>query len=128
MKYITNKLLILLSAIMLTTTTSFSANISEKDSMITITPIQLKRTNLIFAEHSKLLIENKLLRKQINNYEEDNNLLLITDSVRISQINGYQELNKSLNESLKKKNKNLLYWKIGGITVSSSLLLLFILK
>ena len=58
----------------------------------------------------------------------DNELLIKTDSIRISQINIYKDLNTSLNKSLKKKHKSLLFWKIGGITISSSFLLLFLLK
>lgn len=93
-----------------------------------MTPSQLKQTNLIFIEHKKLLIENKLLKEQIDNYKEDNKLLIKTDSIRISQINIYKDLNNSLNRSLKNKRKSLLFWKIGGITISSSFLLLFLLK
>lgn len=103
-------------------------NGTENDSIITLTPSQLKQTNLIFVEHKKLLVENKLLKEQIDNYKEDNELLIKTDSIRISQINIYKDLNTSLNKSLKKKYKSLLFWKIGGITISSSFLLLFLLK
>lgn len=128
---ITKRMLMLLLVIMLTTTTSFSSTIlngTENDSIITLTPSQLKQTNLIFVEHKKLLVENKLLKEQIDNYKEDNELLIKTDSIRISQINIYKDLNTSLNKSLKKKYKSLLFWKIGGITISSSFLLLFLLK
>ena len=128
---ITKRMLVLLLTIMLATTTSFSSTIlngTENDSIITLTPSQLKQTNLIFIEHKKLLIENKLLKEQIDNYKEDNKLLIKTDSIRISQINIYKDLNNSLNRSLKNKRKSLLFWKIGGITISSSFLLLFLLK
>lgn len=128
---ITKRMLMLLLTIMLATTTSFSSTILngiENDSIITLTPSQLKQTNLIFIEHKKLLIENKLLKEQIDNYKEDNKLLIKTDSIRISQINIYKDLNNSLNRSLKNKRKSLLFWKIGGITISSSFLLLFLLK
>lgn len=112
-------------------TTSFSSTIlngTENDSTIILTPSQLKETNLIFAEHRKLLIENRLLKDQVNNYKEDNNLLIKADSLRVSQISLYKDWNNSLNKSLKKKNKTLLFWKIGGLTISSSLLLLFLIK
>ena len=131
MKNITRRLLVTLSTILLATTTSFSSTISsgiEKDTIVSLTPSQLKETNLIFAEHSKLLIENRLLREQVNNYIEDNDLLIKADSVRLSQISAYRELNNSLNESLKKKNKTLFFWKVGGITLSSSLILLLLVK
>ena len=131
MKEFTKKLLIILSIILLTTTTSSSSTISrkiEKDSIVSITPIQLKEINFIFAEHHKLLIENQLLSKQIENYKEDNKLLIKADSVRQNQIKTYNDWNKSLIKSLNKKNKKLLFWKIGGITVSSGLLLLLLVK
>lgn len=131
MKSITKRLLMLLIVIMLGKTTSFSLTILngiENDSVITLTPSQIKETNLIFAEHRKLLIENKLLRDQINNYKEDNQLLIKSDSLRVKQIALYKNWNNSLNKSLKKKNKSLLFWQIGGITISTSFLLFILLK
>lgn len=131
MKSIIKKLLILLLIIPLTTTMSFSSTIlkkTEKDTIVFITPTQLKQTNLIFAEHSKLIKENDLLKYQINNYKEDNNLLLKSDSIKSNQLLLYKEYNNSLNNSIIKKDKTLKFWKIGGITVCCSLLLLFLLK
>ena len=131
MKRATKRLLVTLSIILLATTTSFSSTISsgtEKDSIVSITPTQLKETNLIFAEHHKLLIENQLLSEQLNNYKEDNKLLVKTDSIRQAQIKIYKDWNESLIKNLNKKKKTLLFWKIGGITVSSGLLLLLLVK
>lgn len=112
------------------TTSSFSiiSSKTENDTIVSITSTQLKEINLIFAEHYKFLNENKLLKSQIRNYKMDNNLLLQTDSVRKLQLATYKDYNNSLQNSLKKKNKTLLYWKIGGITICSSLLLLFLFK
>ena len=127
MKSIIKRLLVLSSAIMLMMITCFSSTI-YKDSIIVITPTQLKNTNLIFAEHSKLLKENSLLKRQIENYKEDNKLLIKSDSVRCLEINYYSDINKELNNSLQKKNKSLFLWKIGGVTVSTTLLILFLFK
>ena len=127
MKSIIKRLLVLSSAIMLMMITCFSSTI-YKDSIIVITPTQLKNTNLIFAEHSKLLKENSLLKRQIENYKEDNKLLIKSDSVRCLEINYYSDINKELNNSLQKKNKSLFFWKIGGVTVSTTLLILFLFK
>lgn len=127
MKSIIKRLLVLSSAIMLMMITCFSSTI-YKDSIIVITPTQLKNTNLIFAEHSKLLKENSLLKRQIENYKEDNKFLIKSDSVRCLEINYYSDINKELNNSLQKKNKSLFLWKIGGITVSTTLLILFLFK
>ena len=131
MKNIMKRLLTLLVIMMLMRTISFSSTISngiENDSIVSITQTQLKETNLIFAEHYKLLIENDLLKYQLNNYKEDNNLLIKTDSLRVSQINYLKYQSNSLNDVLKKKNKILSLWKIGGITISSSLLILLLIK
>lgn len=131
MKNTIRKLLITLLLIVLTTTTSFSLNTSntiKTDSIVYITANQLKETNLIFAEHQKLLKENNLLNKQILNYKEDNKLLLQADSIKVVEINLLKDYNNSLTKSIKKQNKSLLIWKIGGITVSSCLLLFLILK
>ena len=127
MKSIIKRLLVLSSAIMLMMITCFSSTI-YKDSIIVITPTQLKNTNLIFAEHSKLLKENSLLKRQIENYKEDNKLLIKSDSIRCLEINYYSDINKELNNSLQKKNKSLFFWKIGGVTVSTTLLILFLFK
>lgn len=131
MKNNIKKLLMLFLITILATTTSFSSTISngtQNDSIVSLTSLQLKQTNLIFAEHHKLLIENDLLKTQLNNYKKDNDFLLKSDSIKSSQITLHRDLNKSLSDSLKRKEKMLHLWKIGGITVSSSLLLLLLIK
>ena len=122
----------------LATTTSFSQTISietENDSTVLITSNQLKNTNLIFIEHEKLLKENALLYKQLDNYKVSNDLLVQTDSLRKKEIAEYKLLTESFNDEIKKlnkeikrKDKRLLSWKIGGITISSGLLLWLLLK
>lgn len=131
MKRFIKKRLVLLLIILLTTTTSFSSTISnkiEKDTIVSITPSQLKETNLIFAEHHKLLIENQLLSEQINNYKENNKLLIKADSVRLSQIETYKDWNKYVTKKYNDEIKKVLFWKVGGIVVSFSLLLLLLVK
>ena len=122
----------------LATTTSFSQTIlreTENDSTVLITSNQLKNTNLIFIEHEKLLKENALLYKQLDNYKVSNDLLVQTDSLRKKEIAEYKLLTESFNDEIKKlnkeikhKDKRLLSWKIGGITISSGLLLWLLLK
>jgi hypothetical protein len=131
MKRAIKRLLVISLIILLTRTTSSSLTTSsgiKKDSIVSITPAQLKETNLIFAEHHKLLIENQLLSEQLNNYKEDNNLLIKADSVKQTQIKIYKDWNESLNKNLNKKERTLFFWKIGGITVSFGLVLLLLLK
>lgn len=115
--------------ILLQTTTSFS-QIIWNDSVIGITPIQLKTTNLIFVEHEKLLKENSLLKIQLDNYIKDNQLLTQTDSIRTIQLKGYKDLDtqnkkqiEQLNKDLSRKKRELTVWKIGGLGISVGLLL-----
>ena len=132
------KFVILFFLILSMTTTCFSQNISDSiklDSIVLITPNQLKEANLIFVEHQKLLKENELLFKQISNYKLDNELLLKTDSLRTLQLRNYEGLTKSysfkieqLNKEIKRKNNTLLVWKVGGVTVSVGLLVWLLLK
>lgn len=123
------RIVILFSIILLQTTTSFS-QIIWNDSVIGITPIQLKTTNLIFVEHEKLLKENSLLKIQLDNYIKDNQLLTQTDSIRTIQLKGYKDLDtqnkkqiEQLNKDLSRKKRELTVWKIGGLGISVGLLL-----
>lgn len=90
---------------------------------------------MIFIEHKKLIKDNALLLNQIENYKDLTNTLTQVDSLRLKQIKEYSTLNEnyqlqieSLNKDIKKNNKTLLCWKIGGITISSGLLLFLLLK
>lgn len=123
---------------LLMTISSFSSTISreiEADSTVLITPNELKETNLIFAEHSKLLVENELLGEQVESLEQDICLLQEVDSIRCQQIYNYEAMSQSyqnyiqaLNEKIKRKDRTVRAWQIGGVTVSVGLLLLLLLK
>lgn len=69
---------LLLCLMILLPTYSFS----QTTSTITITPEQLKTTNLIFLEHEKYTKEVPLLNKKIEALEEINKSWLHTDSIR----------------------------------------------
>lgn len=103
------KRFVILLLMLVTITTFCSSQIIHKSTTaldstrIIITDKQLKTANLIFIEHSKLLKENKILLKQIDNYKMLDNLNLKTDSIRLVQINNYE----ILNNQLKKENKKL---------------------
>lgn len=132
------RFVILLLAILLATTTSFSLNTyqrTEQDSIVSITSKQLKETNLIFVEHSRLLTENNLLLKQVENYKLDNSLLIKFDSIKTVQIENYKRLTLAYDFKLtqlenenKRKDKVVLGWKIGGVTVSIGLIMLLVFK
>ena len=130
-------LLLFLAIILAKTICSSQTTLIEtrQDSIVSLTSEQLKYTNLIFAEHSKFLVENDLLCSQIKNYQDKINLMESTDSLRVSQISKYEEINKSyskqiedLNKSISKKKKTILGLEIGCITVSIGLALFLILK
>lgn len=107
------------------------------DSLIIITPNQLKQTNLIFLEHQKLKTENFEYKNQINNY----NLLVKNYEEYVSVQNNkidtliilntnYNNIIQSQNQKidvLSKKKKVYTGIAIGGITLSVSLLLILLL-
>lgn len=76
-----------------------------------------------------------MLYQQIENYKAKTNILLKTDSLRVEQIANYQHINEeyilqidNLNKAIKKKDRTVTCWKIGGITVSIGLVLFLLLK
>lgn len=123
---------------MLTRTIVYSENTSNQisqDSILSLTPSEIKYANLIFAEHKNLLIENSLLNKQVANFEELTTNLLAVDTLRQVQVAEYKQLSddylskiNELNSKIKSKNAKLTCWKVGGITVSVALAILLILK
>ena len=122
------KFAILLLITLLTAITSFSQTIS-------IGTEQLKETNLIFIEHRKLLEENALLYKQLDNFRKSYNILTQIDSTRIKEIAEYKEIvndrNKqieSLNKEINAKDKAFKGWRIGSILVTGTLALWVLFK
>ena len=129
------RITILFLTILLVRTICFSSNTSEairQGSTVSITSDQLKYTNLIFIEHKKLLEENKLLLQQVQNYKVKTNYLLTTDSLRVAQMSNYKLISKEysiqIDKAIKKKDRAVTCWKIGGITVSIGLVLFLLLK
>ena len=130
--------LILLLITMLARISAFSSTTSDpikQDSIVYVTTQDIKYANLIFIQHKKLTKDNALLLNQIENYKDLTSTLTQVDSLRLKQIEEYSALNdnyqlqiESLNKDIKKKNRTLLCWKIGGITVSAGLLLFLLLK
>ena len=122
------KFAILLLITLLTAITSFSQTIS-------IGTEQLKETNLIFIEHRKLLEENALLYKQLDNFQKSYNILTQIDSVRVKEIAEYKEIvndrNKqieNLNKEINAKDKAFKGWRIGSILVTGTLALWLLFK
>lgn len=105
------------------------------DSLVVITPQQLKASNLIFLEHKKLKLERFELNKQLTSYEL---LTAKTDSIRLQQLaraelqmQMYDEAISKQREQIakmNKKNKRLTTLSIGGFAISVGLLLALLIK
>lgn len=108
------------------------------DSLIVITPQQLKTTNLIFLEHKKLKLEVPELNKQIVSYESLINSYTKSDSLKnsqISELTNYIEVSEQVRKNQLKeinrlKSKNQLYkgLSIGGVTISVIFLITLLIK
>lgn len=105
------------------------------DSLIVITPLQLKKTNLIFLEHRKFKLENKELRLQTDKYKQLYSNCLVMDSINTS-INSQlrtellvrdEELQKQL-KIVSRQKKQIKGLAIGGITVSVALLVFILCR
>lgn len=100
----------------------------------TVSAEDIKYANLIFVEHSKLLKENTLLYKQINNYQIATNAQSKIDSIKNIEIRDLRNVNSAyqykidnLEEQFKKEKQSSKVWKIGCLSVSA-LLLVFIVR
>lgn len=108
------------------------------DSLVVITPQQLKASNLIFLEHKKLKLERFELNKQLASYELLTTNYAKTDSIRLQQLaraelqmQMYDEaISKQQEQIVKmnKKNKRLTTLSIGGFAISVGLLLALLIK
>ena len=117
---------------------SFSQSTYPKtigDSLIVITPLQLKKTNLIFLEHRKFKLENNELRLQTDKYKQLYSNCLVMDSINTS-INSQlrtellvrdEELQKQL-KIVSRQKKQIKGLTIGGITVSVALLVFILCR
>lgn len=118
-----------------------SQNIYPKlvdDSLVVITPQQLKASNLIFLEHKKLKLERFELNKQLTSYELLTANYAKTDSIRLQQLaraelqmQMYDEAISKQREQIakmNKKNKKLTTLSIGGFAISVGLLLALLIK
>lgn len=108
-----------------------------KDSLIVITPLQLKKTNLIFVEHARMKEEIPLLQETIHLQDSTIQIMYHTQELQLNQISNYKvhvgeqqktlnELNDNIKKEIRKKNtyKNL---AIGGCSVSLMFILLLVL-
>lgn len=93
------------------------------DSIVLITPEQLKETNLIFNEHNLLKAKVPLLERKIQVLTEINDNHSKIDSLRVQEINQYKANVDKLKKSI--KTKNTLITGISSGFVVSLLLLLF---
>ena len=125
------KILILLFLILSVRIISFSETISspiEQESTVSITATELKYTNLIFIEHKRLLVDNSLLKVQVNNYSNLYNQQLELDNIRKEELDNCYSQIYTLQESLSFKDRSFKILTIGSISVSVGLLILFLVK
>ena len=97
------RIIILFLMSLLMTTMSFSQSTSThitRDSMVLITPQQLKTANLIFLEHEMLSKENEVLESQINALK-----YLYYDELRIDSL--YESMIKDLNIAIDVRDKDI---------------------
>lgn len=86
-----------------------------KDSLVLITPQQLKETNLIFSEHKMLLEKVPLLTDQVMTLEKLNKTYIEQDSIRLKELSFYKSSyeNKSIQyEEFVKKHSKCTRWII----------------
>ena len=107
---------LLLCLMILLPTYSFS----QTTSTITITPEQLKTTNLIFLEHEKYAKEVPLLNKKIETLEKINKSWLHTDSIRRINEKQYNAIIKK--DSIKITQLQSLHKKYKVVTKISIIL------
>lgn len=105
-------------------TTTISSQPISKDTVVTITPIQLKTANLIFAEHKLLSEKVPLLESKIANLEEVNVNLNKIDSLRSSQVTMYKDALEVERKNLTSLKKSLKTTKvIASSTTLASIIL-----
>ena len=106
----------------------FGLYAEPNDSTVLITATELKYTNFIFIEHKRLLIDNSLLKVQVNNYSNLYNQQLNIDNIRKEELdNCYNQIN-TLQNRISNQDKTIKLFKIGTISVSAFLLLVFLFK
>lgn len=90
-------------------------------SQITLDSIEAKTTALIFNEHSKLSVENPLLKQQINSLEELNKLYIESDSIQKVEISTYKDKVASDEKTIKKlkatQKRTIFGASLGGIVL-----------
>ena len=131
------RIIVLFLISLLMTTTSFSQTTlitTENDTMVCITPQQLKTANLIFLEHSKLSKENEVMQSQINALK-----FLYEDELRIDSL--YEDALAELSLTIEQRDKDIKrqekltrrakrwtnVWQVIGWSSSLTLLLVCIL-
>ena len=106
----------------------FGLYAEPNDSTVLITATELKYTNFIFIEHKRLLVDNSLLKVQVNNYSNLYNQQLNIDTIRKEELdNCYNQIN-TLQNRISNQDKTIKLFKIGTISVSACLLLVFLFK
>lgn len=94
-----------------------------QDSLIVITPQQLKLTNCIFLEHEKLKLELKEINKKLEYQGETVNYLETSLAIKNSIIDNQEKIQQSI---ISKKDKEIRKYKRAGV-ITGIVALLFII-
>lgn len=93
----------------------------QSSSQITLDSIEAKTTAIIFAEHEKFLIENSLLKEQVNSLEKLNNLYIKSDSLQNEKILLYKDsiINNNIEiQKIKLSKQNLVINSVIGCIIT----------
>lgn len=121
----------ILLLMLITTTTICSSQIIQRSTTVldttrvVITDKQLRTANLIFVEHAKLLKENEILIKQLNNYKMLDSLNTKTDSIKTNFLNDLTKENIGLKKKVKKQKT---IFGISGLSLGLAFILTILFK
>lgn len=125
------RILTIFAIILAAKITAFSSTILNPDS-IPVATSDIKKANLIFVEHKRLLADNALLEEQVNDLYKVNKALCEIDSLRCVQIEtlntNYRNNIKKLNSEIKGKESTIRNLQVGCIVVSAGLMLALMMR
>ena len=105
------------------------AIINNTDTLVLITPLQLKHTNLIFVEHNALKLKVDVLTNIVTDYTyviANDNIIINNKNKQIDILQKADSSNKQIiynqNLQISKQKESIKWLTIGGVTISLGLL------
>lgn len=103
--------------------------INNTDTLVLITPLQLKHTNLIFVEHNALKLKVDVLTNIVTDYTyviANDNIIINNKNKQIDILQKADSSNKQIiynqNLQISKQKESIKWLTIGGVTISLGLL------